>query len=295
MADEPEINGKFFDDLSLEVAGDESPPKIWMLNQRISDLEQENDTIIRENEEYQKRIEDLKASMKELSAENVDLKKQLDKAQSENSAAAVVVARAAELETEVSRLQHDLVSAMSDLQGSAVEILDLKKDLEGVRSRENEKGVKLEAMEKEKALLMSKVGKLEKVESGLRVELMGKEREIQVLRNNVEELEVVVGNSKSLETLKDELETKIVIMKAEIIRLESSLDEKEKVISGLERKERAIRDDVNDINVDSVIDEGGKKGIVGGSKQWDWLIAGGSTIAAVAALSVAYVRSARRH
>ncbi|KAL8506287.1 hypothetical protein ACS0TY_017238 [Phlomoides rotata] len=286
MADETEINGKFFDDLSVEVAGYESPPKIWSVNQRISDLEEENDSIIRENEEYKKRIEDLKASMKELSAENAGLKKQVDKLQTENTAAAVVVARAAELETEVSRLQHDLVSAMSDLQGSAVEVLDLKRDLEGMRSREKEKSVKLEAMGKEKALLMSKVEKLERVESGLRVELMEKEREIQLLKNNVEELEVVVGNSKSLETMKNELETQIVLMKAEIISLESSLDEKDKVISSLETKERAILDT---INVDN-------KGLIGGSKQWDWLVAGGSTIAAVAALSVAcYVRAARRH
>lgn len=71
--------------------------------------------MIRENKEYKQQIEKLKASVKELSAENVDLKKKVDKVQSENKASGVVAARVVELETEVSREQHDLASTVSDL------------------------------------------------------------------------------------------------------------------------------------------------------------------------------------
>lgn len=59
---------------------------------------------------------------------------------------------------------------------------DLKRELEGIKVRENEKDVKLEAIEVEKALLVAKVEKLAGVESSLRDELEGKEKEIQILK-----------------------------------------------------------------------------------------------------------------
>ncbi|PIN05458.1 hypothetical protein CDL12_22001 [Handroanthus impetiginosus] len=285
MADETVINGEFADDRMVEIAGDEASSKISGLNQRISDLERENETIIRENKEYKQRIEELKASLKQLSSENVELKNQVEKAELESKALGAVAARAAELETEVSRLQHDLVSAMSDLQESSGELSDLKRELEGRESSEKEKDVKLEAVEMEKGLLVAKVEKLVGVESSLRCELEGKENEIQVLKKNVEELEAMVGSSLSMEKLKDELEKKIEKMKVEISVLESSLDEKEKVISGYENKERAVPDGV----------DGGKKGLTGGLER-DWLVVGASTVAAVAVIGVmCYVHASRKH
>lgn len=139
-----------------------------------------------------------------------------------------------------------------------------------MKVRKNEKDFKLEAVDMEKALLVAKVEKLAGVESSLRDELEGKEKEIQVLKKNVEELEVVAGG-KSLEKLKNELEKTIEKMKAEISIRQSSLDEKEKVVSGFKTKEKAVSDVVNGgINRDAMV-EGGKKGLIGGLKQRDWV------------------------
>ncbi|XP_020554495.1 uncharacterized protein LOC105177059 [Sesamum indicum] len=234
MEDGTTIEREVSNDHTVEIAADEASSKISQLKERITDLENENGTIIRENKEYKQKIEELKSSVRDLSAENVDLKKQVNKVQSENKASQVVVARAANLETEVSRLQHDLAAAMSDLKESSEELSDLKRDLVGMKVREKEKDVKLGAVEMEKALLVAKVEKLAGGESSLRDELQVKEKEIRGLKKNVEELEVVVGSSKNSEKLKNELEKTIEKMKAEISVLEHSLDEKEKVISGQE-------------------------------------------------------------
>ncbi|KAK6142273.1 hypothetical protein DH2020_022621 [Rehmannia glutinosa] len=288
MADETVMYGESSDDRTVEIAGDEASPGI---TQKISDLEQENSTIIRKNKEYRQRIGELEASIETLRAENSDLKKQVSEARSESKSLGVVAARAEALETEVSRLENDLVSAMSDLQVSNAELSDLKRGLEGMKVSEKEKDVKLEAVQMEKSLLVVRVEKLAGIESSLRDELERKEKEIQGLKNNVEELEAVVGNSKTSEEMKSELESTIEKMKAQISSLMSSLDEKEKVITGFETKGRAVLDAVNgDINGD------GKKGLIGRVKQMDWVVLGGSTIAAVSVMGVAcYIHAARKH
>ncbi|KAK4420942.1 hypothetical protein Salat_2044700 [Sesamum alatum] len=293
MEDGTTIDGEVSNDRTVEIAGNEASSKISELKERIIDLEKENGAIIREKKGYKQQIEELKSSIKDLSAENVDLKKQVNKVQSENKVSQDVVARAAELETEVSRLQHDLAAAMSDLKESSVELSDLKRGLQGLKVREKEKEVKLEAVEMEKALLVAKVEKLAGVESSLRDELEVKEKEIRGLKKNAEELEVVVGSSKNSEKLKNELEKTIEKMKAEISVLKSSLDEKEKVISGLKTKESAVLD--GGVNGDAMV-EGGKKGVNSGLKQREWIFVGGSTIVAVAVVGITcYIHAGKKH
>ncbi|KAK6134991.1 hypothetical protein DH2020_031275 [Rehmannia glutinosa] len=292
MADETVINGEFSDDQTVEITGDEASSKTSGLTQKITDLERENAKTIQENEGYKQQIEELKASIKELSTVIVECKRQVEKAESENKALGAVAARAAELEAEVSRLQHDLISATSDLHDSTVELSDLRRDLDGVKEREKEKDVKLEAIGKERNLLLAKVEKLVGEHSSLRDESEGKEKEIRDLKKSIEDLEVVVESSKSLEKLKSELEKAIEKMKVEIGTLQSSLKEKENVISGFEMKERAVAECVNgDASIES-----GKKGLIGGLKQKEWMMVGGSTVAAVAVMGVVcYVHAARKH
>lgn len=107
MADETMINGEFSDAQSVEITGDDDSTKIAGLTQKISDLERENGKIIRQNEDYRQKIEELKASIEELSSENAEGKKEVEELQSENRTLGSEAARAAELETEVSRLQHE--------------------------------------------------------------------------------------------------------------------------------------------------------------------------------------------
>lgn len=292
MADETMINGEFSDAQSVEITGDDDSTKIAGLTQKISDLERENGKIIRQNEDYRQKIEELKASIEELSSENAERKKEVEELQSENRTLGSEAARAAELETEVSRLQHELVSVMSDLQKSTVEISELKRDLEGVKGREKDKDVELDAMRKERDLLLAKVGKLEEDETSLRGESEGKEKEIRILKKNLEELEVVLESNKVLEKLRGGLEKTVEQLTGKISVLESSLDEKQKLITGFETKERAVEEKGNG---DALIN-GETKGLIGGLKEKNWFFVGGSIIAAVAVMGVAcHVHTARKH
>ncbi|CAI9754925.1 unnamed protein product [Fraxinus pennsylvanica] len=275
------INGEYSDDRTVEITGDEASSKISVLSQKIDGLEQENEKIISENKKYKERIEELKASVKDSDAKNVELKKQVESSESENKALGVVAARAAELEAEVARLQHDLVSAMSDLQESNVGLSEVKKNLEEIKGRDKEKDVKLAAIEKERVLLMFKFSELEVNKSDFRNEMEGKEEEIRNLKKKVEELEAVVGKNEGLEKLKNELEKKVEEMERKIGVLESKLDEEVKV------KEMLIMEGVNgDINREIVVNNE-KKGLIGGLKERDWAVMAGSAVAAASVLGVA--------
>ncbi|CAI9779388.1 unnamed protein product [Fraxinus pennsylvanica] len=92
-------------------------------------------------------------SAETLDAKNLELKKQVKSVESENMALRAVASRAAKLETEVAPLQHNLVTAMSDLRESNVELSKVKKDL-GLKGKEKEKDVKLTAIDKENDLLV---------------------------------------------------------------------------------------------------------------------------------------------
>ncbi|XP_047946449.1 peroxisomal and mitochondrial division factor 2-like [Salvia hispanica] len=254
MADEPSFHEEFAD------ADNADSYEIAELNQRINDLEEENTKIVKE---YKQQTDELKASIQKLESENADLKNQTENAQSDNKAFGAVAARAADLEGEVSRLHHDLATAMIDLQ----ELPGLKSELEGVKGRAMEKDVKLDAAEREKALLV--------------VELDARDKQIQVFKKNVEELEAVVGKGKG-SAEKDGLAMKVEKMKAEISVLQSCLDDKEVLIKELER---------GGINGDDSL---GNRGLICGLRQREWMLVGGSAIA-TAAVMVGYIHAARKH
>ncbi|XP_073312672.1 peroxisomal and mitochondrial division factor 2-like [Primulina huaijiensis] len=294
MADEMMMNGEIYDDPELEITGDDASETSG-LNQKVDDLKQENDEIARKNREYKQRIEELKDSVNVLRDGNVELKNKVDEAESENKALGAVAARAAELEAEVARLQHDLVSTMSDLQDSTLELSDLKRGLMGMKDGEKEKDVKLETLQKERNLLVSKVENLEGVESSIRDELERKGKYILDLRKKVDDLESAVGRMKTLETLKNDLEKTVEKMKVEIADLESRVDEKEEVINEFIMRERAVLDDVYGVINGNAAIGVGRKGVIGNLKQKDWVVMAGSTFAAVTVMGVAcYMQHAAR-
>ncbi|XP_073155139.1 peroxisomal and mitochondrial division factor 2-like [Henckelia pumila] len=287
MADETTINGELSDHRELEISGDNSA-KISGLTLKVSDLEQENDKINQQNKEYKQQIEELEDSVKVLGNENDEFQKQVSKVDTENKALGAVVARAAELEADVSRLQHDLVSTMSDLQETTAELSDMRSEMAGITQREEEKDVMLEAIDKERNLLVSKVENLEGVGSSMRNELEWKGKQVGDLKKRVEELETTLASSKNLEKLKNDLEKTVEKMKVEISVLESCLNEKEKMISAYEVKERAVVDAVNGgIERDGAV-RVGKKGFFGDSSQKDWLLVAGSVFSAIVVVGVAF-------
>ncbi|XP_073061034.1 peroxisomal and mitochondrial division factor 2-like [Primulina eburnea] len=294
MADKTTVSGGLSGHSEVEISGDNSA-EISGLSLKFSDLEQENDKIKQQKKEYKRQMEEFKDCVKVLSNDNDELKKQVNKVETENNALGAVVARAAELETDVSRLQHDLVSTMSDLQETIAELSDMKSEMAGIKQREEEKDVKMEAIETEINLLVYKVENLEGVESSVRNELEGKEREIRDLKKRAVELETMVGSSKNLDKLKNDLEKTVEKMKVEISVLESFLDEKEKMISAYQVKERTSVDGVNGgIEGDGAV-RGGKNGFFGDSSQKYWLLVAGSTFSAIGVVGVVcYIHASRK-
>lgn len=291
MADENTANGDVFDD-AVEIEGEEDSDaalKTAPLTHKIAALEQENNQLFRENQVIKERMEKSKHSIEEIQNEKVELQKKAEKFESENRSLGSVAARAAELEGEQSRLQHDLITAMNDLEESNSELSKLKLALEGLNISENEKSVKLGAIESERNLLLLKVKKLEASEKDQRAEVEGKEKEIRGLKKQIEDLEATVKNNEAwkkekeaLHMVKDELEKRVTEMTGKVTELEKKLEEKETLIT-----ERGVDSNISGISADDKIKSPGGK--------VDLLVVAASSVAAVAMVGIlCYLRYARK-
>ncbi|MCD7469947.1 hypothetical protein HAX54_009367 [Datura stramonium] len=291
MADENAANGDVFDD-AVEIEGEEDSDaalRTAPLTQKIAALEQENNQLFRENQVIKERMEKSKHLIEEIQNEKLELRKKAEKFESENRALGSVAARAAELEGEHSRLQHDLITAMNELEESNSELSKLKLALEGLKSSENEKSVKLGAIETERNLLLLKVEKLEASEKDQRADVEGKEKEIRGLKKQIEDLEATVINNEAwkkekeaLHSVKDELEKRVIEMMGKVTGLEKKLEEKEMLIT-----EREVDNNINGISAeDKVKSPGGKVNIP---------VVAASSVAAVAMVGIlCYLRYARK-
>ncbi|KAH0722035.1 hypothetical protein KY289_005079 [Solanum tuberosum] len=291
MAEENAANGDVFDD-AVEIEGEEDSDaalKTAPLTHKIAALEQENNQLFRENQVIKEKMEKSKHSIEEIQNEKVELQKKAEKIELENKALGSVAGRAAELEGEQSRLQHDFITSMNDLEESNSELSKLKLDLEGLKSSDNEKSVKLEAIETERNLLLVKVKKLEASEKDLRAEGEVKEKEIRGLKNQLEDLKATVKKNEAwkrekeaLHTVKDELEKRVIEMMSKVTELEKKLEEKETLIT-----ERGVDNNINGISAeDKVKAPGGNV---------DLLMAAASSVAAVAVIGIlCFLRFARK-
>ncbi|KAK4787814.1 hypothetical protein SAY86_011647 [Trapa natans] len=325
MADEPAING--VEDRDAEDFFDaENEAKIDELTQKLKFLELERADLVRGSDESKERIQELLVEIERLKSESavsVDkierMEKEIELAEEGQRAMDYVVKRAAELETEVSRLQHDFVSAMSEGEQSNKEIAELK-------TLEEEKGKRVDRLEKEIVFLKKdkaesemkvrdlerKIGILEvretegkseklRVEMELKEKIGEKEKEIGELKYKIESLESLVKREAlQLEKWKKEKscadnavkewQKKATEMESKLLDLQGDLEGAEKVIS--EMKERAaetINGTINGLRGITDADDKGWK------VQWP-LLAVGSTgaVAVVAAMAyICYARHAR--
>ncbi|XP_027170641.1 peroxisomal and mitochondrial division factor 2-like [Coffea eugenioides] len=223
MADDSNmVNGEFVDAQTVDIAGEEISgyeSKVAELSEMIEALEKEKQQVVYENKTVNDRIEKMKESMKHLSSENEELKGQVEKLGSESKALQSVAARAGELEGEVSRLQHDLISAMSDLDEANSDVSKWKTKVESLENGATEKSIKLDAVISERDLLIGKV-------EDLKAKVGEKEKEIKVLEGRIEELKLAASEREEL--------------LRKVRELEGKLEEKERVINGLEVKQREV-------------------------------------------------------
>lgn len=269
-----------------------------MLKKKIDNLEKEKSSLANENGEIKDQMRQLTAEIDSLKSGESALKQRLEALgkemeQSEESKRALesIANRAVQLETEVSRLQHDLITSMSDSEEANAAIYELKRAL-------GEKDVKLdelknEIVETEQIVreLERKIGVLEvkeseerskwvRIEEEMKEKLSENEREIFQYRNRFLELESEVAKKEGLENRMKASQEKLRDMEAKTAELLKEAEKAEKVVGGF--KERTV-EAINGIQVEST--DQVSKGL---KMQWP-LLAVGSTGAIAAAAAVVYV------
>lgn len=185
------------------------------LSRKIEKLEQEKQQLFSENEETKERIKKMTAQVERLKSDEAELKEKLGEKEREielsvdgKKALESIASRAVELETEVSRLQHDLITSMSESQDKTAEVVELKRV-------SAEKGAKIDALEKEVERL-----KTAKAETEMRVREL--ERKVGIFE--VKEIEDKSRKLRVEEELKErvgEKEKEIIGFKKKIEQLES--------------------------------------------------------------------------
>lgn len=325
MADGPAING--VEDRKAEDFFDaENESKINELTQRLKSLELERADLVRGSDESKGRVQNLLAEIERLRSEAAvsrekfnKMEKEIELAEEGQRAMESVAKRAAELETEVSRLQHDLISAMSEGGEANKEVAELKTLVE-------EKGKRVDGLEREMEILKKgkaesemkvrdlerKIGILEvretegkseklRVEMELKEKIGEKEKEIGELKDKVESLESTLKREAlQLEKWKkekscaddalNESEKKVNEMGSKLLDLQGELERAENVISELkERAMETINGTINGLTgITGVCDKGLKV-------QWPLVAVGSAGAVAVMAATayICYTRYAR--
>lgn len=281
MADDSVTNGEVFED-SYDAESNTSA-----LSAKIAALEQENRQLVHENEVIKERAEKLKQSIEGSSNEKAELQKMVEESEFETRALGSVAARAAQLEGEVSRLQDDLGKALSDLEESSSEVSLLRSTLVGLESSENEKEIKIQAIEEEKNLLILKVEKLEASGNDQIAEKEAKEQQILALKNRLVDLEasVVINQGwdkekAELEMAKKEAEARVDEMKGRVREIEKKIEDKEQLIADVHTNGMPVAEGKNDRAIGLKV---------------EWPLVAGSAIAAITlATATIYLRNARK-
>lgn len=242
MADKTIVDGVTPDgiDRTVEIEDfdrDAHEIKASDLIRKIEELENENRELVSKNDEKKGTIQKLTDEIEALKTDRVELNREIERSESDKKALESIAARAVELETELSRLQHDFAEATHDSAEANFELEQLKKVLLEVKKNELEKEVKLETLEKEKLLLLEKMereteeNKQLRLESGNRIhDLKQRLSAIEGRSDNIISEKTKVEEEASARI--SEMDKENLRLKKEINRLESEFEK-----SNLEKKE----------------------------------------------------------
>ena len=290
---------------------------------RIEALERERDELASEIAERKEQIKKLTLEIEGLRSDGAEMREKVDAMEKEversreaSKAVEAIAARAAELETEVARLQHDAISEMSAAEEARTEAAELRKLLSEKVSRAESLEREVESLKKVKSEseakirdLERKIGVLEKkeveerskrirVDEEMRDKIQEKDKEILGLGQKIKELENFADSKKSEleEWLKEKLSLKEALKGSEerarslelsVARLREEAGEAENVIRSL--NEKFVKSVNGGMNGNGVVGGEGK----GLKVQWP-VLAAGSTGAIVAVAAVIYVYGKRR-
>ncbi|PSS16400.1 Peroxisomal and mitochondrial division factor like [Actinidia chinensis var. chinensis] len=227
-------------DRTLEIAGnedreevfvdfDESDTKASGLMQRIEALEQEKREWIHENEVVRERVEKLKQEIGMLGSDKAALKREMERSEDDKKTLESIASRAADLETEVSRLQHDLITSMAEEEEANKELSELKKVVEELRKIISDKEMKLEVLENERNLLLERLDKEGEV---MKEAKAVRESRVRELEKKLEALEGRESLEKSEKIrIEQEAKAKIDEKEVEIRKLKKWVEELDSVVA----------------------------------------------------------------
>ncbi|XP_062105762.1 peroxisomal and mitochondrial division factor 2-like [Humulus lupulus] len=318
MAEETAMNG--VDDQATENFYDSD--QTAELSRKVEILEQEKLKLAGENEETKEKIKKLTIEIEKGRSDESELKerlremeKEIESFEEDKKALGAIAARAADLETEVSRLQHDLITAMSEGGAASAEVEELKRVLREkeakIGSIESEvESLKTTKAESEKRVreLERKIGVLEmkeieekskrvRAEEEMREQMEEQERQIVELKKVAVDLESLVSDSGAeaekwvmervtIEAALKESVEKAKAMEAKVHYLQKEVEKAETVVR--EVKDKTVK--VVNGAVDDLYNGREEKGL---NLQWP-VVAGSAGAAIVAGAAVLYVLYGRR-
>ncbi|XP_071698299.1 peroxisomal and mitochondrial division factor 2-like [Rutidosis leptorrhynchoides] len=319
MAEETVVNGG--GDVNVEITTSEQDLEdtanqtIQKLMQKISVLEQEKHSLVNDNQSSAVKIK--------------QLEDEIQSSESDKRALSSIAARASDLETEVSRLQHDLISSMSDSQESNNEVVELKQVIEKLKLSESENLEKIDVIEKERNLLLERLNehaekyketesrcrefekKIEGIEMevkdlkslSLKYEEEGKNKDEQIrnLNKNVEsfqsviaknrgEMEKVSKEKEELEIVKNDLEALLKKSERKVDEMEDKLEQVRNELEAFEKINHGLKETLAE-DTNGIAGDGDEKKVKG-LKKIDWPIVAATT-GAVAMVAVVYFRHAK--
>lgn len=149
------------------------------LNRRIEALELEKSKLERENGESAHRIGQLKDQVVDLRREK---EAETERAESESKAAEAIAKRASELEGDVFRLQHDLITSMNTGEELSREIQNLQAKIGELEEKARREKDEMEALRRENKVAEDSINKLEAM-------LEDSNKKVKVMEEKMEELE----------------------------------------------------------------------------------------------------------
>ncbi|CAM8946647.1 unnamed protein product [Rhodiola kirilowii] len=301
MADESLVNGVAAEEEDQEEVSEMASSKVALLMMKVEGLEREKAELEKENEEVKEKTRKWEEEALWLKSEKEKMEESVKKAEEDGKALAAIAGRAADLETEVSRLQHDLVSAMSEGDEANAELQKTKKTLEenklSAGELEKEKELMkarflsdIEEVKKAKAVVEANVSELESKIKGIReeakAELAVKECELSTSKKKVAELEAAVaddwselhkekGENKALQEALKTSEAKVTELETKLIQLQKKVEEAEKAISELKVNTSEAVNGVVDRDAELYIMR--VKGHLKGSVNLQWAVVAGAT------------------
>lgn len=295
------------------------------LSRKVSTLEWEKGELERENRVTKEKInqltneiENLKSGEREMKEKLREMELEVERNDEGKDVLETVANRAMDLETEVSRLQQDLISAMAEGAEANTEVVELKRVLEAKGEKIDSLEKELESLKKAKAdsekrvrELERKIGVLEvketeekskriRVEEEMRERLEEKDGEVSLFKMKIVELEAVIARNgvelqkwmkekSNVESVLRESEEKSRAMELKMGQLQKDVVDAGRVITELKEKTvGVINGTVNEMK--EILDGRNEMG----SKGLSLPVVAGSAGAIVAVAAVVFVLYGRR-